>query len=206
MTISLAGILRPPIVMGFIVSMLSITTTRVSGNDLVVYTASPGGIMTAVAAARNGARVVVVEPTQHVGGIVAQGGLVLSDLGDETTIGGLAREFFARVEKHYADTYGPNSPQREHTKFQGYPGGCFEPRVAEMIFEQFLAEHPTISVVRGGALRSVQMEGTSIRAIVVSGPDGDRRIEGRLFADASYTGDLLAMAGVSFHIGRESRQ
>ncbi len=174
--------------------------------DVVIYCASPGGIMAAVAAARDGVNVLVVEPTKYVGGIVAQGGLVLSDLGDETTIGGLARDFFQRVDRHYTETYGAKSPQREHTKFQGYPGGCFEPHVAEIIFDKYLVEYPNIKVLREAQLTAVLKDAGRINSIQVHLPDGSKKeIAGKIFIDASYTGDLMAQSGVSYQIGREAQ-
>jgi ribulose 1,5-bisphosphate synthetase/thiazole synthase len=68
--------------------------------DVVVYGGSPAGVMAAVAAARAGARTVVIEPTRWIGGMVA-GGLSSSDVGNTATIGGLALEFFDRCGQHY---------------------------------------------------------------------------------------------------------
>lgn len=173
-------------------------------SDVVVYAASPGGIMAAVAAARDGARVLVVEPTIYVGGIVAQGGLVLTDLGNESTIGGLAKEFFEQVVEHYEQAYGPESQQRQHTKFQSYPGGCYEPRVAEKLYEEYLASQPNIRVLREVELEDVNVEGGRIVSFTGVRPDGEKiTVEGKIFLDASYTGDLLAKAGVPYQIGRE---
>jgi hypothetical protein len=175
-------------------------------SDVVIYTASPGGIMAAVAAARDGARVLVVEPTKYVGGIVAQGGLVLTDLGSESTIGGLAREFFERVVAHYEQSYGPESQQREHTKFQSYPGGCYEPRVAEKVYEEYLASQPNIRVLRQVELEDVRVQDGRIVSFTGVKPDGERVVvEGKIFLDASYTGDLLAKSGVPYQIGREAQ-
>ena len=64
--------------------------------DVVVYGGTPGGLIAALAAAREGASVVVVEPTKWIGGMVT-GGLANTDVGDENVIGGLTREFFTRA-------------------------------------------------------------------------------------------------------------
>ncbi|MBO9659600.1 MAG: glycoside hydrolase family 88 protein, partial [Chitinophagaceae bacterium] len=66
--------------------------------DVIVYTANPGGIMSAIAAAREGASVLLIEPSAHIGGIVAQGGLCVTDIGNHTTIGGLSKEFMKRPD------------------------------------------------------------------------------------------------------------
>lgn len=95
------------------------------GAEVVVYEATAGGLVAAVAAARGGRRVALVEPGRHLGGMVS-GGLGWTDVGDRATIGGLAREFYARVARHYGvalwEVLGP------------------EPRVAEAIFRDWLAE------------------------------------------------------------------
>ena len=79
--------------------------------DVVVYKASPGGIMAAIAAAQDGASVVLLEPTAYVGGIPAQGGLTVSDLGRLDLVGGLSHQFFDRVGDYYETTYGAQSRQ-----------------------------------------------------------------------------------------------
>lgn len=196
------GRIVPALAAGFALAVCSVFA---AGDRVVIYNASPGGIMAAVAAARVGAEVVLVEPTQHIGGIMAQGGLVLSDLGDDATIGGLGKDFFARIERHYAETYGSTSSQRDHTTFQGCPGGRFEPRVAEQVFEDYLKQSDKTRLVRCAMLVRVEKELANITAIVVRDASGaETRIPGAIFMDATYTGDLYAMAGVSYHIGREA--
>src|SRR5215471_12306418 len=76
--------------------------------DVVVYGATPGGIGTAITAARMGRTVSLVEPQNHVGGMTASG-LSHSDVITRAAIGGLYREFVGRVYRHYVDTYGADS-------------------------------------------------------------------------------------------------
>lgn len=172
--------------LGLVASGPTVRAEEVVSSPVVIYGASPGGIMAAVAAARDGVEVVVVEPTKYVGGIVAQGGLVLTDLGDEKTIGGLAREFFQRVADHYRQTYGKDSDQLDHTKFQGYLGGCYEPRVAEMVYEDYLKSDPKITVLREVELGDVQMADGKIVSFTGIKPDGSKvRVEGQIFLDAT---------------------
>jgi hypothetical protein len=175
--------------------------------DLVVYGATPAGVMAAVAAARHGQTVVLLERQGHLGGIIS-GGLVGTDTGARETVGGLADEFFKRIAKYYLDKYGPNSRQVAHCK----NGLKYEPHVAEAIFERLLAEQKTIAVRKRHRLHSVEMNGREITAIEVDIltdkdlPGGARqRIPGRMFIDASYEGDLMAAAHVPYRIGRESR-
>src|SRR5437016_2812842 len=75
--------------------------TQVSA-DVIVYGGTPAGVMAAIAAARHGQTVVLVDINAHVGGVVS-GGLVATDMGDRKTVGGLADEFFKRIVKYYAE-------------------------------------------------------------------------------------------------------
>ncbi len=68
--------------------------------DLVVYGATAGGVMTAVAGARQGLKTVLLEPRAHLGGM-ATGGLSRTDVGKREVIGGLALEFYFRVGVRY---------------------------------------------------------------------------------------------------------
>jgi len=171
--------------------------------DLVVYGATPAGVMAAVAAARQGDQVALVEPSAHVGGVVS-GGLTVSDVGKVETVGGLAREFFDRVLKHYTDTYGEESPQVRDCR----SGTHFEPHVAEAVFEALLAEQPAIHVWRRHRLNSVTTDGATITGLVADdlATDERRTFAGKVFVDASYTGDLMALAGAAYRVGRESRE
>src|SRR5687768_4697555 len=153
--------------------------------DVCVYGASSGGVAAAVAAARLGKTVVLVEPTIFVGGMSASG-IGLIDRGDITTIGGISREFYERA----AEYYGKEIVWR------------IEPSVAKRVFERMLAENPNITVIRGVALDSVVKNGPTIEQLTLS--DGSS-VEARVFIDASYEGDLMAAADVPYAIGREGR-
>jgi hypothetical protein len=164
--------------------LLAATTTA---PRVIVYGGTPAGILAAVTSARAGRDVVLIEPTRHVGGMMTSG-LGWTDTGDRATIGGYTREFFNRVQTAEGSLEG-----RYH----------FEPSVAERVFEAMLV-HPRIVVVRNdrlaetGGVTVVNRRITSIR--LVSG----RVIAGTVFVDATYEGDLMADAGVSYRIGRES--
>ena len=112
--------------------------------ELIVYGGTPSGIMAAIAAARQGHSVALVELNAHLGGVVS-GGLVATDMGDRKTVGGLADEFFQRIVKYYADKYGAGSKEWKACR----EGATFEPHVAEIVFEQMVQEQPRIR----GALR-----------------------------------------------------
>src|SRR5206468_10786190 len=78
--------------------------------DVVVYGGTASGVIAAVAAAREGKTVLLIEPGQHVGGMVS-GGLGATDFGNRAAIGGYSREFFQRVREHYVKKYGAASQQ-----------------------------------------------------------------------------------------------
>lgn len=154
--------------------------------DVVVYGATAAGVTAAVAAANEGSRVALVEPGRHVGGMVS-GGLGWTDRSENPVIGGLAAAFYTEVGEHYGvspwDVLGP------------------EPKVAEAIFRRWLRD-AGVEVIFGMGLHAVERDGLSITSIVTSTGEA---FSGRAFIDASYEGDLLAKAGVSYAVGRESR-
>jgi hypothetical protein len=142
-------------------------------------------VCAAVAAAEAGAHTVLVEPGRHVGGMMS-GGLGYTDVGDERVLGGMAARFRADVAAHYGVARGH------------YAGP--EPHVAEAIFLRWL-EDAGVHVEFDAAIRSVDTAGGSIRSITTT-----RGVfEGATFVDASYEGDVLALAGVPFAVGREGR-
>lgn len=154
--------------------------------DVAVYGATAAGVCAAVAAARAGARVVLLEPGRHVGGMTS-GGLGYTDVGDVRALGGMAAEFRAAVATHYDVAVGR------------YAGP--EPHVAESIFLQWL-EEAGVEVVFDAALQSVEKH--SGRIVSASFGEG-ATVTADVFVDAGYEGDLLAAADVSYRVGRESR-
>jgi len=175
----------------------------VSTFDVVVVGGTPGGLATAIAASRLGRRVVLVEHQAHLGGLSASG-LGKSDIEDRRMIGGLFQEFVGRVRGHYLECDGPGSINRELCR-DGY---YYEPSVAEAVFEAMVGEEPGIEVLRSHRLLSVRCDQGRAREITVSerGSGRARTLSGRVLVDATYEGDLYAMAGAAFRLGRESRE
>ncbi len=163
--------------------------------DVAVYGGSAGGVIAAVAAAREGKTVILIEPGQHVGGMVS-GGLGATDVGNRLAIGGYAREFFDRVRDYYKAKYGAGSVQFKDCA----DGFRFEPHVAEHVFRAMLAEH-NIQVAHGARLDKVTLEGRKITSITYD----KASIAAKVYIDASYEGDLMAKAKVTYTLGRESR-
>ena len=153
--------------------------------DVVVYGATAGGTMAAVAAAGEGARVALVEPRGHVGGMLS-GGLGRTDMvRQENVIGGFAREFFVRAGKHYSQPIT----------------WTFEPSVAEGILRQWL-QSAGVAVFFEQRLDGVSKQGDRITALGTSAGDA---FGGRGYIVSSYEGDLMKAAGVAYTVGRESR-
>ena len=187
--------------------MPSCLNGRISRNekeyDVVVYGATSSGIVAAVQAARLGHSVVLVEPSNHLGGLTT-GGLGSTDLGTADAVGGISREFYQRIKKHYEND---DVWTREPTRVSAYTGDAmwaFEPNVAKKVYYEMLEEH-NIPVVMEDRLilnrEGVNKTGNKITAIKT---ESGNVYKGRIFIDATYEGDLMAMAGVSFHVGREA--
>ena len=180
--------------------------------DIVIYGGTSAAVIASVEAKKAGKSVIVVSPDQHLGGL-SSGGLGFTDTGDKSVIGGLARDFYHRVFLHYQqDTaWRWQSKETYGNRGQGTPAidgdartmWIFEPNVAEKIFDELIAEN-NIVVYRGEWLDredGLEVEDGYIRAFrTLSG----RRFEGKVFIDATYEGDLMAAAGVGYHVGREA--
>lgn len=192
--------------------ILAASSARAADFDVVVYGGTSAGVTAAVQAKRMGKTVVIVGPDKHLGGL-SSGGLGYTDTGNKSVIGGLAREFYHRVWRHYdADSGWTWQKKSEYgNKGQGTPAidgaqrtmWIFEPSVAEKVFEDFVRENQ-IPVHRDEWLdraRGVKKDGARIASItMVSG----KVYTGRMFIDATYEGDLMAAAGVDYHVGREA--
>lgn len=168
--------------------------------DVLVFGGTPCGIGAAIGAAREGKSVVLVEPTGHLGGMVTSG-LCHTDFRTYEGITGFYLTFTRAVEDYYRETYGPDSLQVK----QCWRGLQAEPRVNELIFERMLASHARIQIIKNARLGTVTLDENRIveLGIVMSGKA--RTWEPQVVIDASYEGDLMAGAGVPFHVGREGK-
>ena len=166
--------------------------------DVIVYGATPGGFCAAIAAAREGAKVVLLEPTAHVGG-VNTGGLSFSDSNQtvRSTLLGLFEEWHQRVAADYA-ARGVKLPYDVAAKDNSV--WTYEPHVAARVTDAMLKE-AGVSVLTKQTLEGVEKAGTRIVGLRTSGGTHTAKV----FIDATYEGDLMARAGVVWHLGRESR-
>ena len=180
--------------------------------DLIVYGGTSSGVIAAVQAKKMGKTVIVVGPDKHLGGL-SSGGLGFTDTGNKAVIGGLSRDFYHRLWKKYQqpETWRWQKQSDYGNKGQGTPAidgenrtmWIFEPHVAESVFEDYIKEFQ-IPVYRNEWLdreKGVLKEDARITSItMLSG----KTFSGRMFIDATYEGDLMAAAGVSYHVGREA--
>lgn len=181
--------------------------------DVIIYGGTSAAIMAAVQVKRMGKSVLVVSPDTHLGGL-SSGGLGFTDTGDKSVIGGLSREFYERLYQHYQKEASWNWQKKEDygNKGQGTPAldganrtmWIFEPHAAEQVFEDFVKEN-NITVFRNEwldrspkGLKKNKGKITSFRTL------NGRVFTGKMFIDATYEGDLMALAGVPYHVGREA--
>lgn len=175
--------------------------------DVCVYGATSAGVTAAVQACRQGNSVVLLDCDGWVGGLTSAG-LGATDVGNEKAIGGLSREFYRAVRRHYAND--PAWTQEARAAFKGHghdpkldAAFTFEPHVASAIFAAMLKE-AKVEVVTARLDRTpggVVKQGA--RIVAVKSDDG-RSFAARVFLDCSYEGDLLAAAGCRFVVGREA--
>jgi len=162
-----------------------------TGYDICVYGGTSAGVIAAYTAARMHKSVLLVEPGHRLGGLSA-GGLGYTDIGNKYAIKGLSLDFYRRVGQHYG-------------KFEQW---VFEPHVAELIFKQYILR-ARIKVIYGYHIVKATKQAAAITSIslepsVPSKTLPPRTIKAKMFIDCSYEGDLMARAGVSYTVGRES--
>jgi hypothetical protein len=180
--------------------------------DVIIYGGTSAAITAAVEIVQSGKTVIVVSPDKHLGGLTA-GGLGYTDTGNKSVIGGLSREFYHRVYNHYNDSaawvwqkhseYGNKGQGTVAMDGENRTMWIFEPHVAEKVFEDFVAEN-NITIYRDEWLNRengvMKKDGKIVSFSTLSG----KTFTGKIFMDATYEGDLMASAGVSYHVGRES--
>jgi hypothetical protein len=176
-------------------------------SEIVVYGGTAAGVAAAVQAARMRHSVILVEPGRHLGGMTTSG-LGATDLGNKRAIGGIAREFYRRLGRHYARPEAWVAQSRAD-----YQSGrqdalddafwTFEPRVAERVLGEMIAETGVILLLQERLDLAKGVERGDNRILSLTMESGTR-LTAKLYIDATYEGDLLARAGVRYHVGREA--
>ena len=179
--------------------------------DLVIYGATPAGIAAAVQARKMGLEPILLEPTGRIGGLTT-GGLGQTDIGNKAAFGGLARKFYQDIKAYYEKPDAWKFQTREEYKPRGqscWESGedsmwTFEPSAALKVLEFWekdwalvIHRHERLDRGPGG----VEMKDGRIVAIRT---ESGKRFAAKMFIDASYEGDLMAAAGVTYTVGRES--
>jgi hypothetical protein len=175
--------------------------------DVVIYGGTSGGVAAAVQARRMGKSVVLIEPGQRLGGLTS-GGLGATDIGNKAAIGGISREFYRRVKQYYDQPGAWKFESREaYRSLRQRPDDdamwTFEPAVAERLCQELLQESQ-VEVVLGERLDLQQGVSKQANRITLLRMESGRLFAGQVFLDCTYEGDLLARAGVSYHVGREA--
>lgn len=176
--------------------------------DVLVYGGTSAGIVAAIQAKREHKSVALIEPSNHLGGMTT-GGLGATDIGNKAIIGGMSREFYRRVWQHYQNDATWAHEQRDsynarnrHFDPNDNTMWTFEPHVASKIYREMLAEagiQPMMNE-RLDRVNGVKKNGGRIESITM---ESGRTIAAKMFIDATYEGDLMASAGVMYHVGRE---
>lgn len=159
--------------------------------DVCIYGGTSAGVVAAYSAAQQGLRVILVEPTTHIGGMTT-GGLGFTDIGNKQVIAGVAKQFYRKVGAHYG-------------RLEQW---IFEPSVAEGIMRDYLA-NDNITLLSEYRIRESRKEGARIANIVVENsqkPSRTKTIKAEYFIDCSYEGDLMARSGVEYTVGREANE
>lgn len=161
--------------------------------DVCVYGGTSAGVIAAYTAAMSGKTVLLVEPGRRLGGMTS-GGLGYTDIGNKFVVTGLARDFYRRIGAHYG-------------RLEQW---IFEPSVAEKIFNDYVSR-ANLDVLYSHRIISASVADGRIGCILLENSDYPASnprvtVKAREFIDCSYEGDLMARAGVSYTVGRESSE
>src|SRR5690554_5628952 len=180
--------------------------------DIVIYGGTSAGVAAAIQSSRMGKSVVLIEPSEHLGGLTT-GGLGATDIGNKGAIGGISREFYQNIKKHYDNPANWTLQTRE--EYFSDKGGrskegedamwTFEPSAAKKVYQAML-ESEDIDLIIGKRLDRNNGVKTHNNRIVQIIMETGEAFEGKIFMDATYEGDLLATAGVTYTVGREDNR
>ena len=175
--------------------------------DVVIYGGTSAGISAAIQTSRMDKSVLLIEPSQRLGGLTT-GGLGATDIGNKQAIGGISREFYQKIKKYYDapanwNWQNPEDYQQSRNVEKQDAMWTFEPSAAIEVYKEMMAPE-TIDLISGERLNrrdGVKKHGARILEIEMENGNAYR---GKMFIDATYEGDLMSTAGVSYSVGRES--
>ncbi len=196
----------------FLMLGLSSCQRAENGNeaDIIVYGGTSSGLAAAIQATRMGKSVIVLEPSSRIGGLTT-GGLGQTDIGKKHAIGGIAREFYQNIRQHYDNPDNWKWQDRSEYKDGGQTKTeenedamwTFEPSAALSVFQQ-MVNSENIDIRYNQRLDLNEGVVKEHGMIVSIAMDNGEVFQGNMFIDATYEGDLMAKAGVSYTFGRES--
>lgn len=185
-------------------------TSNIANYDVVIYGGTSSGIVAAIQAKQMGKTVVVIAQGNRPGGLTT-GGLGQTDIGNKAAIGGLARDFYRRIRVYYDNDANWKWQKREEYRDSGQTRtaqdeSCmwtFEPSAALQVFQDLITEND-IQIIYNQRLnreKGVKKHKKQITSITM---ESGLCFTGKMFIDATYEGDLMAAAGVSYTVGREA--
>ncbi len=195
-----------------ILSSCSKKTSHQNNYDLVIYGGTSGGIAAAIQAKRMGKSVILIEPSSRIGGLTT-GGLGQTDIGNKAAIGGISREFYEAIKTYYNKPSNWKWQNKEdyldggQTKSEENENSMwtFEPSAALNVFQDFIKKYKIELVLNQKLDRANGVVKKDEKILAISMLSGEV-YHGKMFIDATYEGDLLAVADVSYTVGRESNQ
>ena len=190
------------------------TSAQQKNFDIVVYGGTSAGVSAAIQSSRLGKSVVLIEPTKRIGGLTT-GGLGQTDIGNKQAIGGISREFYQNIKKYYDNPANWKWQQKQDYRDDGQTRTekgeatmwTFEPSAALKVLQEMLSNEKHITLVYeqrlNRTLKGIRKKSGVISAIQM---ENGQWYGGKMFIDATYEGDLLALAGISYTVGRESNE
>ena len=188
---------------------LNASAQMMQSYDVVIYGGTSAGVSAAIQSSRMGKKVILIEPSNRMGGLTT-GGLGKTDIGNKQAIGGISREFYQNVKKYYLKPENWIWEKREAYRGVGYNTfdedamWAFEPSAALKIYFDMLEKEPNIQIVYHQRLNrktGVKKDKQVIKSIQM---ESGHIYQGKMFMDCTYEGDLMAASGVSYTVGRES--
>lgn len=177
--------------------------------DIVIYGGTSAGITAAIQSSRMNKSVLLIEPTSRIGGLTT-GGLGATDIGNKKAIGGISKEFYQNIKKYYEkpenwNWQNPDEYEQSRNDKNEDTMWTFEPSAALKVYQEMMRPEK-IDLVYNERLNresGVKKQGQKIVEIEM---ESGRKFKGKMFIDATYEGDLMAAAGVSYTYGRESNK
>lgn len=195
------------LLLSLFICVIATFTVAAKKYDIVIYGGTSAGVSAAIQSSRSGKSVLLIEPTNRIGGLTT-GGLGATDIGSKSSIGGISLEFYKNIKKHYDNPASWKFQQaKDYSESRTKPGEkamwTFEPSVALGIYHDMLSIEKVEIVYneRLNRAKGVRMKRKAITSIKM---ESGKVFSGKVFIDATYEGDLMAAAGVNYTYGREA--